>query len=313
LRLNRRLAPDVYVAIIPLRLASNGLCFGTTGVIVDWLVMMRRLDNESMLEDMLLRHRVKMSQLDRLSHFLGDFYRHARKIHIAPDTWVARWRRSIGGNRAILFDDRFALPKGKLLRVDAALCRFLNDRKNLLCARAGTGALVEGHGDLRPEHIVVDPSPAVIDCLEFNAQFRIVDPLDEIAYLSVECERLGARRMGHRIEIALARELCARPAPELLSFYRCYRAALKARLMLAHLLEPNPRKPEFWRPLARSYLDIADAEARNILRTLKSPDNPSVKSPRKGRVSPQQRVRRTRLFLSCGPTWHLVAGWARYR
>jgi uncharacterized protein len=313
LRLNRRLAPAIYLAVIPLRLSSTGLCFGTTGIIVDWLVMMRRLDKRSMLEDMLLQHRIQTRELDRLSHTLGGFYRHARKIHVLPHTWIAHWRQLIHSNRPVLFDDRFAFPKAKLLRIDGALRRFLAERKGLMCARVGAGAIVEGHGDLRPEHILIRPSPAVIDCLEFNAQFREVDPLDEIAYLTVECERLGARTMGRRIGTVLARALHVRPASELSSFYRCYRAALKARLMLAHLLEANPRKPDIWRPLAKTYLDIADAEARNIQRALRGPDIPRVKIPREGAESHRRQARRMRRFPSCGPMRHPVTERVRYR
>ena len=313
LRLNRRLAPDIYLGVIPLRLASTGLCFGTTGIIVDWLVMMRRLAKGSMLEDMLLQHRIQAPELDRLSHVLGRFYRYARKIHAQPDTWIAHWRQLIHSNRAVLFNDRFALSKAKLLRIDGALCRFLSERGHLIHARVKSGSDVEGHGDLRPEHILIRPSPAVIDCLEFNAQFREVDPLDEIAYLTVECERLGARTMGRRIETVLARALHVRPAPELLSFYRCYRAALKARLMLAHLLEANPRKPDIWRPLAKTYLDIADAEARNIQRALRGPDIPQVKISREGNGSHRRQARRMRGFPSCGPMRYPATQGVRYR
>ena len=52
--------------------------------------------------------------------------------------------------------------------------------------------IVDGHGDLRPEHIWLDDPIEIIDCLEFNARLRAVDPFDEIAFLSLKCERLGA-------------------------------------------------------------------------------------------------------------------------
>lgn len=313
LRLNRRLAPDVYLAVVPLRRSPTGLSLAEKGVIVDWLVVMRRLDKASMLEDMLLQHRIQTRQLDRLAHFLGGFYRHARKIHLAPETWIGRWRQLILSNRAILFNDRFAIPKAKLLRIDGALCRFLARKKQLISARVRGSAIVEGHGDLRPEHIVVHPSTAVIDCLEFNVRFRMVDPLDEAAYLSVECERLGARSSGRRIEAVLARALRVRPAPALLSFYRCYRAALKARLMLAHLMETNPRKPTAWLPLAKAYLDIADAESRNIQRALRAPDAPPGKILRKHPESLLQRVQRRKQSRFCNSIRHPAAETARYR
>ena len=58
LRLNRRLAPDVYLAVEPLTAAPAqacsgahaGLSLGGPGPIVDWVVVMRRLDERETLE-----------------------------------------------------------------------------------------------------------------------------------------------------------------------------------------------------------------------------------------------------------------------
>jgi hypothetical protein len=58
---------------------------------------------------------------------------------------------------------------------------------------------------------------------------------------------------------------------ELFIFYRCYRAMLRARLATAHLLEANPRTPEKWLPLARSYLQLAAADAVRLETLLKRP------------------------------------------
>jgi aminoglycoside phosphotransferase family enzyme len=57
---------------------------------------------------------------------------------------------------------------------------------------------------------------------------------------------------------------------ELFLFYRCHRATLRARLAIAHLLEPNPRTPEKWPRLARRYLEIAAADATKLERLLKT-------------------------------------------
>ena len=114
-------------------------------------------------------------------------------------------------------------------------------------------AFVDGHGDLRPEHIWLGDPVRIIDCLEFNAQLRACDPFDEIAFLSLECERLGAAWAGEHIRRRM-RALRDGPPEELFFFYRCHRATLRARLAIAHLLEPDPRTPEKWPRLARPYL-----------------------------------------------------------
>ena len=119
-----------------------------------------------------------------------------------------------------------------------------------LRARLRHRRIVSGHGDLRPEHIWLGDTVRIIDCLEFNPRLRVVDPFDEVAYLSLECERLGAAWVGAFIERRMKRMLRDGPAEELFTFYRCHRATLRARLAIAHLLEEHPRTPEKWPRLA---------------------------------------------------------------
>ena len=82
--------------------------------------------------------------------------------------------------------------RGLVRRVDSVQHRFLFHRQNALEQRICKRSIVDGHGDLRPEHIWLGDPVRIIDCLEFNPHLRTVDPFDEIAFLSVECDRLGA-------------------------------------------------------------------------------------------------------------------------
>jgi aminoglycoside phosphotransferase family enzyme len=114
--------------------------------------------------------------------------------------------------------------------------------------------------------------PVVIDCLEFNAALRQVDPFDELAFLGLECELAGAEWIGPRLIDGCAAALGERPDRSLLALYTAYRALLRARLALAHLLEPQPRTPERWQPLARRYM----ARARVALDVCESGFNPAT-------------------------------------
>ena len=62
--------------------------------------------------------------------------------------------------------------------------------------RARLGLIVEGHGDLRPEHVWLGLPLQIIDCLEFDRGFRLIDPWDELRYLGLECAVLGADWIG---------------------------------------------------------------------------------------------------------------------
>jgi aminoglycoside phosphotransferase family enzyme len=270
LRLNRRLAPHVYLSIVPLVVTSGGLSLGGTGAIVDWLVVMRRLDESQTLEHAIKARHVETWQLDRLAATLVRFYRRAIPVFIAPAVYLSDWHRNLSFNRRVLLDPRLDMPSGLVRRIDRVQRDFLSRRSKLLVHRVRTRKIVDGHGDLRPEHIWLDDPVKIIDCLEFNPRLRAVDPIDEIAFLSLECERLGAAWAGDHVKRRVIHSLHDGPAGELFLFYRSHRAMLRARLAIAHLLEPNPRTPGKWPLLARAYLRIAAADSTRLERLLKT-------------------------------------------
>ncbi len=118
----------------------------------------------------------------------------------------------------------------------------------------------EGHGDLRPEHIGLDGTPVVIDCLEFNRVLREVDPFDELAFLDLECRLLGAAWIGPRLSAHCVSVLHDSPPPEVMALYAAHRTLVRARLALTHLLDVSPRTPDRWKPQARRYV-VAAREA----------------------------------------------------
>ena len=271
LRLNRALAPDIYLDVLPLVDTGAGLSIGGDGTPVDWLVVMQRLDEREMLDRLIAERRVDIVKLDRLVEALAQFYRSATPVVLGAAIHLADWKRSLAYNRRVLLDPRFAIPAGLVRRIDRAQRRFLDRRGHLIAARLRHRRIVEGHGDLRPEHIWLGDTVRIIDCLEFNPRLRVVDPFDEVAYLSLECERLGAAWVGDFIERRMKRMLRDGPVEELFTFYRCHRATLRARLAIAHLLEEPPRTPEKWPHLAACYLALADKSARKLEVFLRKP------------------------------------------
>jgi uncharacterized protein len=269
--LNRRLAPDVYLGSVPLMSSTAGLAIDGPGQIVDWLVVMRRLDERWALDEVLRRGELESSHLERLTRTLARFYRRARPTLLSPGAYLADWPRNIALNRRILLDPLFALPAGYIRMIDVVLRRFVVERRDVLLDRARGRHIVDGHGDLRPEHVWLNHHVRIIDCLEFNARLRSVDGLDEIAFLTLECERLGAAWAGRYIRQRLASHLQEEERSGLFLFYRAYRATLRARLAIAHLLEPQPRTPEKWPRLARAYLSIAARDAGELARLLRRP------------------------------------------
>jgi aminoglycoside phosphotransferase family enzyme len=282
LSLNRRLASDVYLDVVPLTIAPHGLAIGGDGTIADWLVVMRRLDETETLEHVILEHRLEPWQLDRLAATLVRFYRRAPRVFVSPAVHLRDWRRSLSDNRQLLLDPRLGLPSGLVRAIARTQDRFLCRRGSLLADRIRGRGLVDGHGDLRPEHIWLGDPVRIIDCLEFNPRLRAVDPFDEIAFLSLECDRLGAGWAGEYIKRRVMRGLPDGLSDELFLFYRCNRAMLRARLAVAHLLEPYPRTPEKWPRLARAYLALAAADTLPLERSFRRRGDRPMAAPARG-------------------------------
>lgn len=268
--LNRRLAPDVYLGVVPLTASTSGLAIGGDRPVVDWLVVMRRLQENETLEAALHGGWLKPSQVDRLAATLKAFYAHAPRVLLEPAHYLVGWQDALAANCRVLFNARFGLPQGAVERIAQVQRRFVQKRSALLLERIHKRRFVDAHGDLRPEHIWLREPLTIIDCLEFDATLRALDPLDEIAFLHLECERLGGLPAAEQIRRRLAHALDDDARSGLFLFYRSHRAMLRARLSIAHLLDANPRTPEKWPRLARVYLTFAAADAARLERILGS-------------------------------------------
>ena len=259
LRLNERLAPGTYLGVVPLtRSADGSLALDGRGVVVDWLVLMRRLPGERMFDRMLSQGLVGGPELDQLTAVLASFYGRAEPGDMSPAAYVERFIREQAINRDVLTRRDFAVDHGRVPSVLDRLDLALAKGEKMLKERVRAGRILDGHGDLRPEHVCFTEPLVIFDCLEFNRELRLVDPFDEAAFLGMECALLGAPWVAPMLIQGLAGKLGERPPARLVALYTAFRAVMRARLALAHLLDPTPRKPRKWEPLATRYLKLAD-------------------------------------------------------
>lgn len=261
IRLNARLAPGVYLGLLVLQWSAGRFVLlpeahmQDAAETLDWLVLMRRLPACRMLHQMIQAGGMLPQDVDALLELLQGFYRNAAVVRLDPDDYLARFQRSLSATREVLLRPQFQLRDAAYL-IDR-LATALAQAQPLLRQRVLGRHILEGHGDLRPEHICLLPSPVVIDCIEFNAQLRQVDPFDELAYLNLECEMAGAPWIGRRLLQGYAVAMGDAVHPALLQLYAAHRALMRARFAMAHLLDPQPCTPEKWMPMAQRYLQHA--------------------------------------------------------
>ena len=261
-RLNRRLAADVYLGVMPLvRDAEGRLRLGGEGEAVDWLVRMRRLPAERMLDHLLRSGSVEQAEICQLARRLARFYATAAADVITPEAYRQGLAERIEDNLHELGSPEFGLDPDQTQRLACLQLSFLQTHAGLFDRRVRQGRIVEGHGDLRPEHVCLLPQPVVIDCLEFKREFRILDPADELGYLALECERLHAPEVGRWLLESYREASGDAPPVALIHFYQSCRAVLRAKLAVWHLRDDGRHPPGKWLATARDYLDLAQRHA----------------------------------------------------
>jgi aminoglycoside phosphotransferase family enzyme len=262
-RLNRRLAPDVYVGTVPLTWGrEEGLELEGTGHPVEWLVKMRRLPATRMLDQALAAGAVGPDVATRVAAILARFYRSLAPVEMSADAYRRRLADEIEVCRSELGQSVYALDADRIAAVAHDLVAFLEGNETLIRQRVEGGHIVEGHGDLRPEHVCLLEPPVVIDCLAFNRNLRILDAGDEISYLAMECERLDAAWFGRAV-IEAYREVVGDDVPQaLVHFYTAYRALVRAKLAAWHTHDAPQEGRAKWIGRALQYLGLAEAHCR---------------------------------------------------
>ncbi|MFN3564881.1 MAG: hypothetical protein ACK4V1_02690, partial [Burkholderiaceae bacterium] len=159
-RLNRRLAPDVYLGVARLTLEADGrLAIEGEGVTVDWLVRMRRLPEHRTLEQLIVRGELAPAHVEQIAELIARFYRGLAPAEVDAQRYVELLRAQHDANTGLLLRPDFALDGARIERILAAIDRFFDADRASIEARAIGGHVVEGHGDLRPEHVFVLDEP----------------------------------------------------------------------------------------------------------------------------------------------------------
>ncbi|HTW13879.1 MAG TPA: AAA family ATPase [Nocardioides sp.] len=225
--LNRRFSPDVYLGVGALRRPDG---------VEEPAVVMRRMPDARRLA-----HLVRSDpENPRLLEMVDDVARRIAALHgAAPrsariddegtrDAIASRWDASF----AQLHDDGAQLIGRPLLaEIEERVHRFLAGRADLFARRVADGLVVDGHGDLTADDIFcLDDGARFLDCLEFDDRLRYVDVLDDLAFLAMELEWLGAPVLSrHLIERYL--ELTGDPGPVALRHHLiAYRAFVRAKV-----------------------------------------------------------------------------------
>ena len=241
LHLNRRLAPDMYLDVLPIGLNDDGLpeIGAKNGTLIDTAVQMKRMDNSKQMDKLLGQNAVSLADMEALARVLSRFH---KTVVIPPDEAPYR-----AGDNLEDFNDLFA-REAECVRLFGAGAvstlskwrlkteQFLERHEPRFRKRAASGFWVHGHGDLHSRNIFLLPEgPLVFDCIEFNPHFRKLDVLNELAFLCMDLDAGG----HHELAVFFMEKYCELwpciEGPEderLFQYFKAYRANVRLKVTL---------------------------------------------------------------------------------
>jgi uncharacterized protein len=239
--LNRRLAADVYLGVIPVYQDAGGISLRHKGPVVEYAVQMRRLASDDSLSDLLRHELVGLADMERLAHHLASFH----ALVGSDETTTARGAWDvIGAHCRDNFRDaagaRQPLSKDARFRAVAAVSEaFWQHHENLFRRREARGRIREGHGDLRCEHVYLRPQLQIIDCIDFSLDLRCGDVAADLGFLLMDLDRQGAQKLAHHLLKTYATLTKDPDIYAVIDFYKCYRAMVRVKVNCLQLATGN--------------------------------------------------------------------------
>jgi aminoglycoside phosphotransferase family enzyme/gluconate kinase len=269
LRLNRRFSPELYLDVEVITDGPEGPVMGGAGEPIDYAVKMRRFDEAQLLDNIAARDGLDAPLVRSIARELARL--HAELPRCSPDPsgtdagTPAALEHALQQNFNQLRDYPLRDVERRQLEV---VEKWAQERYETLLPvmqqRVRDGWVIDGHGD---DHLgnmaIIDGAVRLFDCIEFNADFRIVDSIAEIALLDMDLNARGHPAESHRLLTDYLEYRGDFDGLALLDLYRVYYALVRAKVnILQHPTDyPNLAETDAYREL-QQYLDLAHRYSR---------------------------------------------------
>ena len=239
--LNSRLCPKMYIGTRAIAEGDDGIRLSGKGNVVEFGLLMKRLPEGQMLDRMVTGNSINESIILRIADKIFDFHQTARR---------GRDVDSFGNVEAIRFnwEENFEQTAPYIDRTISAsdfnsvrewVENWIIENEGLLRERVKQGRICDGHGDLRCESICVTNGICIFDCIEFNDRFRCADVANEAAFLAMDLAAYGRPDLGYLFYERYCEISGDEQLYKLFSFYRCYRAFVRGKVLSFQLDEPE--------------------------------------------------------------------------
>ena len=234
-RLNRRLAPEVYLGVTGVRRDGEGFrfCDADDPGAEEVAVVMRRLPSHRILAHLIESGQAQSHHIDSILRKLLSFYEgnrlEAGAAGAAAPARVLEWM-----DQDFAEMDRF---RGNIIEAedDDSIRRFCLETtrrlSSLLEQRRLRGRVCDGHGDLHCENIcLADEGVVIFDCIEFNPDFRQRDVASDIAFLAMDLEYRGRPEFARQLVDGFAKASADPVLPRLVPLFACHRAYIRGKV-----------------------------------------------------------------------------------
>lgn len=267
LRLNRRLAPQLYLEVLALYGTPERPHFHGQGAPIEYAVKIAQFVQETLLSHLIAAGQLQVSHIDRLAHEVSAF--HARIATADPLSHFGipeMIYQPVQENFQHLFDTIDDPVRQAHARALEAWCqRTFAAHRPTFVARKRNGFIRECHGDMHLGNMILrDDEVVIFDCLEFNEDLRWIDVASEVAFLTMDLEDRGRPDLAHRFLNGYLEATGDYGLLALLPFYLTYRATVRAKVAAIRLGQSqlSPEEAAQARGAFGSYFDLAERYTR---------------------------------------------------
>jgi len=234
LELNRRLCPDIYLAVMAIYESKRGLSFDDAdGKIVEYCLKMRELPHGWFLSELVAKGAVGKTEIKRVISCLHFFYE-SETPRPEIEEWGKPERLKISTKENFAQVMPFVAKTISPIAFDA-IRHFTNEfyraKKSLFEQRIRQRRIRDCHGDLRLDHIHLTPEAiSIFDCIEFNDRFRFIDIANDLAFLAMDFDFQKQHKLADLLLRTAARDFRDLGMLQLTDFYKCYRAFVRGKV-----------------------------------------------------------------------------------
>jgi len=245
LELNRRLCPSIYLEVLPIT-NSKGLKVGGKGEVVEYALKMKRLPQDRLMTLLVKEDKVDKKTVDDIAKIVVTFHSKAQvtteisefgSLKIIKTNWdenFAQTEKYIGQT----------ITKAQFDHMKEKIEGFMEKNKPLFQSRVANARIRDCHGDLHSGNIFITDEICIFDAIEFNDRFRYSDVASDVAFLAMDLDFHQKHELAeHFIKkyIAYSKD---RQLTQLLSFYKCYRAYVRGKVISFKLDDKNITEKE---------------------------------------------------------------------